>query len=242
MFGTNIFGIGVPELMFIAILALIILGPQRLPGVMRELAKFVRQMRAIGTELTSQFSEEMKLLDELNPTKIFEEATRPTEDDAQKAKSTVANSTAKKPAAKTTGQSTKPSSPAKKTTSSQAASKTAANKPATTKSSGDKASGVKAAESQAIVTKNGDSVGKTEEGALADPIVTKQQTPLASTPQSSPNGKLDEAADKHGENRIVPPEKLGSVNEPTPSAINGSAQDDVHAVTESADTIKDMQP
>ena len=38
-------GIGIAELFFIAILALVILGPERLPGALREVAKVIRYVR-----------------------------------------------------------------------------------------------------------------------------------------------------------------------------------------------------
>lgn len=80
MFGTNLFGIGMPELIFIAVIALIVLGPQRLPGVMREVAKFIGQLRSLTNELTSQFSEEIAMLEELDPRKLIDEATKPVND------------------------------------------------------------------------------------------------------------------------------------------------------------------
>ena len=70
---NSIFGIGPLELFFIAILALVILGPERLPGVIREGAKYFRMLRNMSGELTSQFSEELKALDEINPQKIMNE-------------------------------------------------------------------------------------------------------------------------------------------------------------------------
>jgi sec-independent protein translocase protein TatB len=70
---NGFFGIGFMELAFIAILALIVLGPERLPGAARETAKFLGQLRAISSEFTSQFSEELQMLDELNPKKLADE-------------------------------------------------------------------------------------------------------------------------------------------------------------------------
>ncbi|MBV7328880.1 Sec-independent protein translocase protein TatB [Chloroflexi bacterium TSY] len=75
-----LFGVGVPELFLIAIIALIILGPERLPQTLRQVAGFIRQLRIIANELTSQFGEELEVLDEMNPRKILEEATRPLEE------------------------------------------------------------------------------------------------------------------------------------------------------------------
>lgn len=69
----GILGVGPIEIIVIVVLALIFLGPERLPGTIREVAKFLKQMRAIGNELTSQFSEELKALDDFNPKKILAE-------------------------------------------------------------------------------------------------------------------------------------------------------------------------
>lgn len=73
----GIFGIGPLELILIAILALIVLGPERLPEVMREVAKVMRQLRQVGNELTSQFSNELRTLDEINPRKLINDITDP---------------------------------------------------------------------------------------------------------------------------------------------------------------------
>ncbi|MEM7126304.1 MAG: hypothetical protein AAF702_08265 [Chloroflexota bacterium] len=69
----GILGIGPLEIIIVVALALIFLGPERLPGTIREIAKFIRQTRAIGSELTSQFSQELNMLDEFNPKKILED-------------------------------------------------------------------------------------------------------------------------------------------------------------------------
>lgn len=69
-----------PELIFIAIIALIVLGPQRLPGVLREVAKFIGQLRGMASELTSQFSEEIAMIEELDPRKLINEVTQPLND------------------------------------------------------------------------------------------------------------------------------------------------------------------
>ena len=50
----DILGIGVPELLFIALIALLLVGPRRLPEVMRDIGKYVRELR----KWTSSFSEE----------------------------------------------------------------------------------------------------------------------------------------------------------------------------------------
>lgn len=80
------FGIGLPELFMIAVIALIVLGPERLPGTIREVAKFIKQVRAIGSELMSQFGDEFKDFQDLDPRRILNEMTDPTKpDDKSKA-------------------------------------------------------------------------------------------------------------------------------------------------------------
>lgn len=73
----SFFGIGMPELILIAVIALIVLGPERIPGAMREVAKWARQVRDISNELQNQFSDEIKMLDEINPRKLMNEALDP---------------------------------------------------------------------------------------------------------------------------------------------------------------------
>ena len=70
------FNIGLGELLFIAILALIFIGPERLPRVMRQLGELVYQVRELVGEINNQFSEELRplqeiqsLANELNPTR-----------------------------------------------------------------------------------------------------------------------------------------------------------------------------
>lgn len=73
----SFFGIGLFELVMIAVVALLVLGPERLPGAMREVAKWMRQLRNLSSEFQSQFSEEFKMLDEINPRRIINEAIDP---------------------------------------------------------------------------------------------------------------------------------------------------------------------
>ena len=73
----SFFGIGMFELVMIAIIALVVLGPERLPAAMREMAKYAKQLRKVSNEFQSQFSEELKVLDELNPRRIINEVLDP---------------------------------------------------------------------------------------------------------------------------------------------------------------------
>lgn len=93
----SFFGIGLFELVLIAVIALVVLGPERLPGAMREVAKWIRQLRSLSSDFQSQFSEEFKMLDEINPRRIINDALDPN------AQSKPAPGQAAKPSA---GQST----------------------------------------------------------------------------------------------------------------------------------------
>ncbi len=61
----SFFGIGPMELVFILIFALIFLGPERLPQVLREVVIFLRKVRALSDEITSQINQELGDLQEL---------------------------------------------------------------------------------------------------------------------------------------------------------------------------------
>ncbi|NOZ73550.1 MAG: twin-arginine translocase subunit TatB [Chloroflexi bacterium] len=56
------FNIGFGEILLIAIFALIFIGPERLPKVLRQLGELTYQFRQIVTELTRQFDEELRPL------------------------------------------------------------------------------------------------------------------------------------------------------------------------------------
>ena len=93
----SFFGIGVMELFVIAVIALVVLGPERLPGAMRSIANFVRQLRSVSNEFSSQFSDEIKMLDEINPRRIVNEVLDPVKGAA--AKPAAKPAVAAKPAA-----------------------------------------------------------------------------------------------------------------------------------------------
>jgi Tat protein translocase TatB subunit len=56
------FGIGIPELMLIMIIALIVLGPERMPRVARDLGKVVGDLRRTSDELREEFLNADKLV------------------------------------------------------------------------------------------------------------------------------------------------------------------------------------
>ena len=62
------FGIGMPELLVILGLALIILGPKKLPEIARGLGKAMREFRRTTNDLKEQFEEETKELKDVTET------------------------------------------------------------------------------------------------------------------------------------------------------------------------------
>ena len=57
------FGIGPEELMLVALLALLVLGPDRLPKVMRDMGKVVGDLRRTSDELKNEFLNADKYLE-----------------------------------------------------------------------------------------------------------------------------------------------------------------------------------
>lgn len=58
------FGIGIPELLVILVVALIVLGPQRLPEVARALGKGLAELRRATSGLSEELREATRFLDE----------------------------------------------------------------------------------------------------------------------------------------------------------------------------------
>ncbi|EIF50230.1 MULTISPECIES: Sec-independent protein translocase protein TatB [Sulfurovum] len=73
------FGIGFTELLLISIVAILFLGPDKLPQAMIEVAKFIKGVKKTVSEAKSSLEEEMKIADlkeeALNYKKQLDEAT-----------------------------------------------------------------------------------------------------------------------------------------------------------------------
>lgn len=212
----SIFGIGLPELFFIAILALIILGPERLPGTLREIAKAWGYIRNLGRELTEQFGDEFKALEDLNPRKILNEMA--DEELAKDLGLKKPGPAQKKPAtttpAKTTAAKTTPAkpTPAKTTTAKTTPAKTATAETAT-------ATETPAATSDAA---NPSEVAQRETNQPADEAAPTKQTGATAAAASPPALAPEETASdpakvaEEPEHKILPP--------PTTEATTGPAQ------------------
>jgi len=62
--GIRMFGMGFTEILFIAVIAIIFLGPDKLPGAMVEIAKFIKNAKNAITDAKNTLNEEIDL-DEL---------------------------------------------------------------------------------------------------------------------------------------------------------------------------------
>jgi sec-independent protein translocase protein TatB len=56
----EIFGIGPLEIALIALVTFIVLGPDRIPGVMRQLGTWTRQLREMATNVTRDYNTEIR--------------------------------------------------------------------------------------------------------------------------------------------------------------------------------------
>jgi sec-independent protein translocase protein TatB len=71
----NFFGVGAFELALVAVIAVIVLGPERIPGVAVQLARAVRYMRGYANDATADIRRELQEL-----TKEYDEVRRELSD------------------------------------------------------------------------------------------------------------------------------------------------------------------
>lgn len=83
----NIFGIGLPEMALILVLALLVFGPKKLPEIGRSLGKAIRGFQEASKEFETEFKKEAERIEQV----VNEPMKAKLEPPAQKA--LVANST-----------------------------------------------------------------------------------------------------------------------------------------------------
>lgn len=66
--GFEVFGVGVPEMVIILVVALIFLGPDKLPEAARTLGGWVREIRGLTSEATSIWRETLEVGEEIRET------------------------------------------------------------------------------------------------------------------------------------------------------------------------------
>jgi sec-independent protein translocase protein TatB len=218
----GIFGIGPLELFFIAVIALIVLGPERLPSALREITKTIRRVREVTNEFTSQFGDELKALDDINPRKILSEMTDPTKPlPGEKGSETAEN----KPLANKPVATPKPEAPKAKATanailSSKAATEAARATKAAKESNWAKMSEAKVSEAKVSETK------------------TSETTVLATSDAADgvQNGALEEDF-AEVENSIMPPNGTASATSVDSAPIDASTRDTLPAELPTTDAL-----
>ena len=82
----NIFGIGLPEMALIMVVALLIFGPKKLPEIGRSLGKTIRSFQDASKEFETEFKREAQKIEE--SVKMNAELEASQEDKAEFVKST----------------------------------------------------------------------------------------------------------------------------------------------------------
>ncbi|MEI6043823.1 MAG: Sec-independent protein translocase protein TatB [Chloroflexota bacterium] len=85
----DFFGIGVPEILLIMVVALVIFGPDKLPEIAREAGKMVRQFRKMTSEATSEIRNLTNDLDLKESVKEFKSAASVVTEEVKGVKSEV---------------------------------------------------------------------------------------------------------------------------------------------------------
>lgn len=102
MFGP----LGLPEIIFIFVLALLVFGPKRLPELGRAVGRALGEVRRATGELKSSFDTELALEDDSPPPRRRAPAPRKTEPARKAEGSAGSTDSAEKPAAAPAGDST----------------------------------------------------------------------------------------------------------------------------------------
>lgn len=63
----NVFGIGLPEMVLIMVVALLVFGPKKLPEIGRSMGKAIRSFQDASKEFESEFKREAEQLEKSTP-------------------------------------------------------------------------------------------------------------------------------------------------------------------------------
>ena len=74
--GFEVFGVGVPEMVIILVVALIFLGPEKLPEAARTVGGWVREIRGISNEAMSVWQETLQVGDTIKSSVSIDGATQ----------------------------------------------------------------------------------------------------------------------------------------------------------------------
>lgn len=193
------FGIGIQELILIAIVALIVLGPERLPATFREIAKFIRQVRNMTSEFTTQFGDDFKALEDLDPRRILQRELASIDEEEQAKENTVKG---KSTPVKTTTATTPKPTPAKATTPKTTTPTTSSTAKSTTTTAKPTTSTTAQSTTAATATSTTSATDTTTDKAA--PAEQSVATPSSTTDKTATT-ELQVANLAETENRIVPP-------------------------------------
>lgn len=70
----NIFGIGLPEMILIMLVALLIFGPKKLPEIGRSMGKAIKGFKEASQEFEAEFKREADHLEQTKPTSTVNES------------------------------------------------------------------------------------------------------------------------------------------------------------------------
>ena len=78
------FGMSLPEILVIAIIAVLFLGPDKLPSTMVQVAKFLKSLKKTVNDVKSSFDQEMKIQELKEDAKKYKESLTQASDTVRK--------------------------------------------------------------------------------------------------------------------------------------------------------------